>query len=47
MFINGVGNDLKIAIDNIIEAIITIKNDLEDVKNKLNLDSLNEESDFD
>jgi hypothetical protein len=32
-FINGVGNDLKIAIDDIIEAIIDIHKDVEELKN--------------
>ncbi|EKE03962.1 MAG: hypothetical protein ACD_20C00124G0014 [uncultured bacterium] len=33
-FINGVGNDLKIAIDDLIATIITIKEDIEELKGK-------------
>ena len=33
-FINGVGNDLKIAIDDVIGAVITIQEDVEKLKIK-------------
>lgn len=38
-FINGVGNDIKVAVDDFISAIITIKNDLEQVKANLSISS--------
>lgn len=46
-FINGVGNDLKIAVDDFISAIVTIKNDLEKIKGALNLNNSNEEKNQD
>ncbi|EKE03967.1 MAG: hypothetical protein ACD_20C00123G0001 [uncultured bacterium] len=33
-FINGVGNDFKIAIDDVIGAVITIQEDIEKLKIK-------------